>query len=69
MSTKNKCFTVLECPINVKSLFADNLRAKPNLLYRKIILFFKTFVWPDCLGHSQQFCSHVRTGLPGLNQY
>ena len=26
-------------------------------------------VWSDSLCHSQQFFSHVGTGLPGLNQY
>ena len=27
------------------------------------------FFWFDSLCPSQQFFSHVRTGLPGLNQY
>ena len=31
--------------------------------------FFVFLVWFDSLRPSQQFFSHVGTGLPGLNQY
>ena len=53
----------------IKSVYPDQLASqKPadlDLQFSKTRYIFCF----DCLHPSQQFFSHVRTGLPGLNQY